>query len=211
MSFSYWGADRVTIQKPIVKGRTTPTSAGPRRVTPTTPRAASRLGTVTPTNAPSSFATRTDAAVRESKKDHLREQKFGSRLRSPEPSMDGSVSARPASRRTGAAAAGPNQRRHATNTTTMSTSTMDESVRSTTGPVASGGLAGVGAGGGRPAWDGSRSPAPPKRVRNLSQTSGTPPVRSGAKVSSPAPSEDSGVGLYRQMLSQDSGLAKSSK
>ncbi|KAG5220951.1 Dbl domain-containing protein [Salix suchowensis] len=61
----------------------------------------------------------------------------------------------------------------------------------------------------RPAWDGSTrsalSPTPgAKRTRNTSQTSSTPKLAVTNKpLASPAPSEDSGVGLYRQMIAND--------
>jgi len=48
-----------------------------------------------------------------------------------------------------------------------------------------------------------------KRSRNVSQTSGNvgvAPRASNKSLASPAPSEDSGVGFYRQLMAQDSQL-----
>lgn len=65
----------------------------------------------------------------------------------------------------------------------------------------------------RPAWDSSPrspivTPAPAKRTRNISQTSASTRTPVNNKLPSPAPSEDSGVGLYRQMLAQDPSLSR---
>ncbi|GLB35031.1 putative protein with domain-containing protein [Lyophyllum shimeji] len=151
MSFSYWGADKVTVQKPIVKGKAA--------VTPRRGGAAASYGRESSANA-----------------------KFGTRL----VSGDGSPSARPASRRTQAVT--PTSRR----------APLDDSPNYAKATVT------------RPAWGaGAGSPAPPpsKRSRNTSQTSAATKVAIPAKaVGSPAPSEDSGVGLYRQMLAQDPSL-----
>lgn len=152
MSFSYWGADKITVQKPLIKGR----MAGPPR----------RGG------ATASYGRESSANA-----------KFGNRLVS-----DGSSpSPRPASRRTGVNT--PTSRRPIP---------ADESPNYAKATVT------------RPAWDTStRSPLPPasKRSRNTSQTSAATRVAVNAKaLSSPAPSEDSGVGLYRQMLANDPSL-----
>ncbi|THH14343.1 hypothetical protein EW146_g5975 [Bondarzewia mesenterica] len=132
MSFSYWGADKVTLQKPLVKGRAPAGSHGARRGGPIMPTGYSRESSA---NA-----------------------KFGNRLVSAESAN----AVRPASRLT------------------------------------------------RPAWDKSTRAAPipvaSKRDRNLSQTSASTRATTTKVLSSPAPSEDSGVGLYRQMMAQDPSL-----
>ena len=64
----------------------------------------------------------------------------------------------------------------------------------------------------RPAWgSGARAvtttPVSSRpRTRNTSQTSGVGPRASKQSLASPAPSEDSGVGLYRQLMAKDSKL-----
>ncbi|TFK76530.1 Dbl homology domain-containing protein [Pluteus cervinus] len=170
MSFSYWGADKVTVQKPMVKGR----------LASQTRRGAS----------PASYGRESSANA-----------KFGTRLVSGE----GSPNPRPASRR---AATTPVSRRAAPSAPPAPSEEGTNYNRATIT---------------RPAWDTStRSPvvAPtPKRARNTSQTSSavratttsptmnsmlaTPPHKG---LASPAPSEDSGVGLYRQMLANDPNL-----
>ncbi|KAJ6502607.1 hypothetical protein C8R45DRAFT_626021 [Mycena sanguinolenta] len=159
MSFSYWGADKITVQKPVIKGRT----GGP---TPRRGGAGSSYGRESSANA-----------------------KFGTRL----VSGDSSPTPRPASRRT---AGTPTSRRP----------TDDSNVnyaKSTITPA-------------RPEWN--RSPVPgataaKPRPRNTSQTSAAVSATrlANAKgLASPAPSEDSGVGLYRQMLAQDPSLKNGS-
>lgn len=153
MSFSYWGADKVTIQKPAGRPRQSGIHGGTRR----------GVGS-------SSYSRESSANA-----------KFGTRL------VSGESSNRPASRRTQGT---PVSRR-------LQPLAPDDnqSVRVTTT---------------RPAWDSSpRSPVvtavPTKRTRNTSQTSTTvtrTPVITN-KLPSPAPSEDSGVGLYRQIITQD--------
>ncbi|PBK96765.1 Dbl homology domain-containing protein [Armillaria gallica] len=144
MSFSYWGADKVTVQKPVIKGRLA--VANPRR------GGAPSYGRESSANA-----------------------KFGSRLVS-----DGSPTARAPSRRTGATT--PASRRH-------------DDMKSTVT---------------RPEWNAStRNVQHKTRVRNTSQTSAAVSSKSTVQpktVASPAPSEDSGVGLYRQMLAKDPSL-----
>lgn len=154
MSFSYWGADKVTVQKPVIKGG---------RLAIATTRRGGAHG--------ASYGRESSANA-----------KFGSRLVSGEMP----VTARPASRRTQATPTsrrpddGPNYAK--------STVTRPEWNTSTRPPLAAGG----------------------KRTRTVSQTSG--PARPLATtttpkgLSSPAPSEDSGVGLYRQMLAKDPSL-----
>lgn len=161
MSFSYWGADKVTVQKP--SGATT--LAPPQVRGKRSPRVATPYG-------------------RESSAD----AKFGTRLVS---STNDAVSAaagspRPSSRRT---AYTPQPRRHAASEESAITKA------TTTG---------------RPAWDGSTrtvpivSPVPRRNNSNTDKSIGR------SKVASPAPSEDSGVGMYRQMLAQDPSLNQES-
>ena len=156
MSFSYWGADKVTVQKPVIKGRP---GAGPRR------------GVVV-----ASYGRESSANA-----------KFGSRLVS-----DGSIHPRPSSRR------------QVTTPISRRQPPLDDGVNYAKATVT------------RPAWDTStRSPLPlptAKRSRNTSQASAatkTPVPAMKSPVSSPAPSEDSGVGLYRQMLANDPSLNNS--
>lgn len=160
MSFSYWGADKITVQKPLIKGR---------------PGSQSRRGGI---NA-SSYGRESSANA-----------KFGTRLVAGE----GSSSPRPASRR---AATTPIARRppqsedsHNYSRATITQSSWSTSNRGVSAPQA-------------------------KRMRNTSQNSAvrattTPPsmnsmlTNSPSKgLASPAPSEDSGVGLYRQMMAKD--------
>ncbi|KAF7294987.1 DH domain-containing protein [Mycena indigotica] len=164
MSFSYWGADKITVQKPVIK---------PRGGAPAVRRGG---------GSGSAYGRESSANA-----------KFGTRL----VSGDSSPNARPASRRTQAM---PTSRRPADD------SNVNYTAKSTTTPV-------------RPEWNTStksQSPAPSsnvaKRTRNISLTS---PSSSSTRlvpakgVSSPAPSEDSGVGLYRQMMAQDPSLNQS--
>lgn len=155
MSFSYWGADKVTVQKPVLKGRV---GVNPRRG-----GIAASYGRESSANA-----------------------KFGTRLVS-----DGSSSqTRPLSRRTQTTTPIPRRPPPSEDGPNYARATIT-----------------------RPAWDTStRSPIPPatiKRPRNPSQaTLGTPATKTPVSstkgpVASPAPSEDSGVGLYRQMLAND--------
>ncbi|KAI0306513.1 Dbl-like domain-containing protein [Multifurca ochricompacta] len=162
MSFSYWGADKITLQKPMVKHRAIPGGLVTRRTGPTIPTGYSRESSA---NA-----------------------KFGSRLVSA--SADSSAStARPSSRRT---VTTPTGRR-------LAASDEGHSVKVTVT---------------RPAWDGStRTPVTSvqstKRSRNTSQNSAatrTTITPSNKVLASPAPSEDSGVGLYRQMMANDPSL-----
>ena len=151
MSFSYWGADKVTVQKPILKGRIVPH--------------ARRGGGV------ASYGRESSANA-----------KFGTRLVSGDSPPNG----RSASRRT------------QNPIPTRRPPTADESPNYAKATVT------------RPAWDTStRTRLPPSsgRSRNTSQTSAATKVVLPAKtLPSPAPSEDSGVGLYRQMLANDPSL-----
>lgn len=183
MSFSYWGADKVTLTKPMSKrGQSTNSSRVQLRTKP---------------QAPSAFAGR------QSEKD----AKFGTRLRSPEPSLDGSVVGttvgRPASRRMGGPPASPSTtRRNVDSKITNGSMTSvvssrpgwDTSTRA--GVTSAAGTVGATAAGGQPA----------KRVRNISVTSGPPRV-GNAKTLSAVPSEDSGVGMYRQIIAHDPSIS----
>jgi hypothetical protein len=158
MSFSYWGADKITLQKPMpTKQRPGPGGLGTRR------------GPIVP----SGYSRESSANA-----------KFGHRLVSAD-----SSAARPSSRRTvtpsGRRPAAPSDEGHSIKVTVT-----------------------------RPAWDGStRTPATSvqsaKRSRNTSQNSAatrTTTAPPNKILSSPAPSEDSGVGLYRQMMANDQSL-----
>ncbi|KAK7693345.1 hypothetical protein QCA50_002913 [Cerrena zonata] len=158
MSFSYWGADKVTLQKPVVKPRAV-SGNGARRGGPSN--------------------TQTTAYGRESSAN----AKFGTRLVSAEVPNGN----RPASRRTQTT---PTSRRP---TTSEESHAVKVTVTSN-----------------RPAWDGSTratSTPVPKRSRNVSQNSSA--ARNAAtKLASPAPSEDSGVGFYRNLVQQNPSLVK---
>ena len=164
MSFSYWGADKITVQKPALKTRLTP-GVNPRK------------GVIT-----ASYGRESSANA-----------KFGTRLVS-----DGSShSSRPSGRRT------------QTPTSTRRPATSEEGPNYARATIT------------RPAWDtNTRTPVPHKRQRNTSQPSSsktpvpvpvplTPPGPMKGPVASPAPSEDSGVGMYRQMLAKDPALNNS--
>jgi len=164
MSFSYWGADKVTLQKPVVK---------PRQVSGNGPR---RPGASNPTTG---YNRESNANA-----------KFGTRLIS----ADQPNGNRPASRRTQAT---PVSRRPAQ-------SDEGHSVKVTVTRD-------------RPTWDSSTRAAAaatpvPKRSRNISQTSAAASTRTAAtttnKLSSPAPSEDSGVGFYRTYMANNPSLNK---
>jgi hypothetical protein len=158
MSFSYWGADKVTVQKPV--GKLRPGLAGTRR---------------NGTSVPSAYARESSANA-----------KFGTRLVSADHT---SPQSRAVSRRTHTPSAG--RRPHTSDDPTS------HSVKATVT---------------RPAWDtstrshGTTTPAAPgKRPRNTSQNSRATTTAPTPKVSL-APSEDSGVGLYRQILEQNPSL-----
>jgi hypothetical protein len=155
MSFSYWGADKVTLQKPLVKHRPGPGGLSSRRNGPVIPSGYSRESSA---NA-----------------------KFGNRLVSADSNL---------------AAARPHGRRTVTPSRRPALSDEGHSVKVTVT---------------RPAWDGSTSTRTPatsgaqsmKRTRNTSQNSAatrTTTAPSNKVLASPAPSEDSGVGLYHQMM-----------
>lgn len=160
MSFSYWGADKVTVQKPIMKAKT--------RIVPNTRRGGG------PSMSP--------AYARESSAN----AKFGTRLVS---AGESSSSPRPPSSRR--AVVTPTSRRTAT-----TAAASEDSHKATVT---------------RPGWNTSTRPAPKMsnaRSRNTSQTGSisTTVARTpvpAAKALSPAPSEDSGVGLYRQIIAKD--------
>ena len=155
MSFSYWGADKITVQKPVVRGK---------------PGAAPRRGAIS-----ASYGRESSANA-----------KFGTRLVS-----DGSSHPRPASRRQTTT---PVSRRPAPSS--------EEGPNYARATIT------------RPAWDQSTRtpPTASKRIRSVSQASKatTTTVNQAPlkpPMGSPAPSEDSGVGLYRQMLAQDPSLS----
>lgn len=160
MSFSYWGADKVTLQKPVVKPRAV-SGNGARRGGPSGNQQTTAYGRESSANA-----------------------KFGTRLVSAEIPSGGP---RPASRRTQAT---PTSRR-------PTTSEDSHPVKVTVTRE-------------RPEWNGSTratSTPVPKRSRNASQTSAA--ARNAAtKLASPAPSEDSGVGFYRNLVQQNPSLVK---
>ncbi|KAL5490283.1 hypothetical protein ACEPAI_5116 [Sanghuangporus weigelae] len=176
MSFSYWGADKVTIHKPKPKPRPGVTT--------------NRKGSLTPLG----YGRESSANA-----------KFGTRLvASPEPHLhprEYHPHVRPASRRTQAATPSSRRPMHSED---GHTSARSAATSATTG---------------RPAWDGSTrsvgttTPTSTRtRPRHLSQTSAarTPAAASAAAtnklLASPAPSEDSGVGLYRQIVAAGSQL-----
>ncbi|TCD60576.1 hypothetical protein EIP91_009848 [Steccherinum ochraceum] len=172
MSFSYWGADKVTLQKPIVK---------PRQLSGN----GARRGASTPTAA---YGRESSANA-----------KFGTRLVSGDTPNGG---ARPASRRTQGSAT-PSARRAAPSAPPAPLASSDDghAVKVTVTRD-------------RPAWNDSTraasiATAAQKRTRNVSQTSAattTRPAAAASKLSSPAPSEDSGVGFYRNLIAQDPSL-----
>jgi hypothetical protein len=163
MSFSYWGADKVTIQRPVLpKGRST--AVGPRRT------------------------ANLAAYGRESSAN----AKFGTRLVSDGSSHRDRDGRPPSSRRM---AGTPTTRR-----APVLAPTSDDSPNYARATIT------------RPAWDTStRSPIPQpsgttKRVRNTSSGPSTKAPAVKSPIASPAPSEDSGVGMYRQMLAKDPSL-----
>ena len=160
MSFSYWGADKITLQKPV--------TSKPRQVVPT--QNGVRRG---PTSGITTYNRESSANA-----------KFGTRLLSIEPTV---APPRPSSRRTGAITPA---RRPAPDDNNVVKATVT-----------------------RPAWNEnprSTSTPVPKRQRNLSKPNAvvatrTPNNNSTTRLSSP--SEDSGVGMYRQVLANDPSLA----
>ncbi|KAF9069897.1 hypothetical protein BDP27DRAFT_1383024 [Rhodocollybia butyracea] len=216
MSFSYWGADKVTVQKPTAirgggpgRGKTVIRGAAGGRGKPAarvlsggvggTPRASmspSGRVVVVPSRrgggggpsglVPSAYARESSANA-----------KFGTRLvsshaESPSSSSNANGHARPGSRRTGA--------------TSMTPTTSASGARSRAGDDKD--------------KDSHKATVTKMttRSRNTSQT-GSMATRTPAAVpiakslssalSSPAPSEDSGVGLYRQIIAKE-GLGKGS-
>jgi hypothetical protein len=176
MSFSYWGADKITVQKPVVKGRPGITA---RRSTPL-----------------ASYGRESSA-----------DAKFGKRLvpgdhhgSSGRPASRRTMTNTPTSRRPGIPASSEDTPNYAKATITRSS-----------------------------AWDSSTKPTSPSngaqtqssgtngstRKRNTSQVSTSTkvtPINSippPQKISSPVPSEDSGVGLglYQKVLANDPSLS----
>jgi hypothetical protein len=158
MSFSYWGADKVTVQKTTVKKRV-PLRGG---------RRGSPLGTA--------------AYGRESSAN----AKFGTRLVT-EDSAAKAAGLRPSSRKHLSPAYSSTGRRTVTNSEDGNTG------RVTTAP--------------KPAWDSSTRTArttPSRTSRAISQSTTNRLTESSANKSlSIAPSEDSGVGMYRQIMAQN--------
>ncbi|KAI0028120.1 hypothetical protein K488DRAFT_10145, partial [Vararia minispora EC-137] len=156
MSFSYWGADKITLQKPLMKPKA-PGAGAARR-----PGQASVTG----------YSRESSANA-----------KFGSRLVAVESAHAG--------------------RRAHTPATAAARSRSRVGMQSDDGHSAAVKVTVT-----RPDWNGSTratstpTPTATKRARNTSQNSAAKPKL----VSSPAPSEDSGVGLYRQIMSKDSPL-----
>ena len=189
MSFSYWGADKITIRKPPpVKAR------GPSAAATTT----NRKGSLTPLG----YSRESSANA-----------KFGTRLVSPDSPLHHHAHLRPAtgaSRRT--ANATPASRRP--NNSEDGHATVTRSREAAAAAAANGnGNGSLTARGERPAWDGSTRPGTTTpisartRPRNLSHSSAVGTRPSNTKLlASPAPSEDSGVGLYRQLMAADSQL-----
>ncbi|KAI0318640.1 Dbl domain-containing protein [Amylostereum chailletii] len=164
MSFSYWGADKITLQKPIVKTKQSVGGHGARR-----PGAPS----------PTGYSRESSANA-----------KFGSRLVSAE-----TPAPRPASRRTQATPVprrpGPHSDEGHTVKVTVTRPDWNGSTRAASAAGAP--LAAAGA-------TTTTTTTTMKRSRNTSQTSAAARTTSTSKgLSSPAPSEDSGVGLHRQM------------
>jgi hypothetical protein len=154
MSFSYWGADKVTVQKTAVRKRVA--VRGGRRGSP--------LGTA--------------AYGRESSAN----AKFGTRLVADD---SPARAARPSSRKH----ASPSQS-HPGTRRTVAPSEDGNAVKATTTP--------------KPAWVSSTRATPVSRTsRAISQSTVTRQTESSANKSSIAPSEDSGVGMYRQIMAQN--------
>ncbi|GJJ12097.1 hypothetical protein Clacol_006338 [Clathrus columnatus] len=205
MSFSYWGADKVTLSHTVLNNGSNgqgSTSGGAGITSGNHRKAKTRAplsrGTVRGRPiAPSSYTSRESSA----------NAKFGSRLVGanvqgtgtdtfpPRPASRKAVTPNGSTRRTNASSAST------TVTTTSSLQLQPDDPKITTG---------------RPAWDGSTkapstaSTTSVRRPRNISQTSTNPKVVAETvrtiKVSSSAPSEDSGVGLYRQIMAQDPSI-----
>ena len=171
MSFSYWGADKVTLQRPIIPRQGTGNGA--------------RRGAATPT----SYGRESSANA-----------KFGTRLvTSPDNPTGG---ARPASRRTQATPTGRRAAASEDGHSVRATVTRSERPE-------------------RPEWNPrtrvTTTPVPKmQRTRNMSQTStatrtptqSTTALSTTNKLSSPAPSEDSGVGFYRSIIAQNPSLGR---
>lgn len=174
MSFSYWGADKVTLQKPIVK----PPGRG------STTAVATRTGTTRPGAAAATGYSRESSA----------NAKFGTRLVSGEQPLG--AAARPASRstvtRTPVARAGARSDEGHTGvkvTVTRPEWNNGATATSTTTRPRAGASTPTGA------------PGAAKRPRNTSGPSTSVATRTKVEnkvLSSPAPSEDSGIGLYRK-------------
>ena len=155
MSFSYWGADKITLQKPI--------TSKPRQVTPSQ-------------NGQRKGAT---SGITTYNRESSANAKFGTRLLSAD-----LPAARSTSRRNGAVT--PVRRPTMDDTVVKATITRtarNENPRSTSTPV--------------PVPKRQRTPSKPNAV----VATRTPNNNSTTKLSSP--SEDSGVGMYRQALANN--------
>lgn len=194
MSFSYWGADKVTLQKPSLASKATTAKPSVGGV-----GMRARPGSSTP----SGYNRESSANA-----------KFGTRLiveHGPAGAGAGGVGGpRSASRRTmGTPTTGTTAgtRRHAASDEGHNGNSV---VKVTTTSN-------------RPAWNSSRTATPTstapgamRRPRNVSQNSsatretarggGAGGMGGGKVLASPAPSEDSGVGLYRKMMAVDPSL-----
>ncbi|KZT67698.1 Dbl homology domain-containing protein [Daedalea quercina L-15889] len=168
MSFSYWGADKVTVQKPIK----------PRQLA----ASVARRGAA---GSPTAYGRESSANA-----------KFGTRMMAAESPSGG---ARPASRRTQGTPAGGRRQAHSEEDHTVRATVTKATVTKE-----------------RPAWVGNARATTTtpvqKRPRNTSQTSAATRTTTATttaapkQLSSPAPSEDSGVGLYRQIIAQNPSL-----
>ena len=188
MSFSYWGADRVTLSVPRTK-------LGVPITKNKSGSASLASGTSRRAQIPTSYTNRESGAA----------AKFGTRL--VDPAAGGSAAARPGSRRHNLATVTTAIRNRSA--AGSSSDGGHSTTRSTQTPLPP-----------RPAWSGSTrvmtpngnvvtpaaTPGPPttRRARTPS-TTGTTPPRLVSKASTTA-SEDSGIGLYRQLVTADPTL-----
>ncbi|KIK59783.1 hypothetical protein GYMLUDRAFT_74229 [Collybiopsis luxurians FD-317 M1] len=232
MSFSYWGADKVTVQKPTKSTVVRPGMAGTRGTRST------RGVRVVPTRrggAGGSGISTSPAYARESSAN----AKFGTRLVSGESNGHGHHGsghghARPASRKTGGAASTTGRTTPTSRPRPSAASATSHSAQSNTNssPGAGANSEDTKATVTRPGWNSNTSTSTtraPKmstsasagasvglsstgaRSRNVSQTGSTRspmPVASSSsagkeKALSPAPSEDSGVGFYKHYIAKD--------
>lgn len=179
MSFSYWGADKITVQKPVVKGRP---GATPRRGTPL-----ASYGRESSANA--KFGTRLVSA------DH----------HSPaaRPSSRRTMNATPVGRRPGLATSSEDTPNYAKATITRSA--WDSSTKAASPPsgISASANASGGSGTSRRRNTSQASAATKATVTPVNM------VPAPQKIASPVPSEDSGVGLglYQKVLANDPSLS----